>query len=237
MGLIVENAGCFTTVQDTGRPGYAAWGVSAGGAFDRASSAMANALLGNPPDCAVLEMTLVGGTYQADGPLAVALAGAPMDARIVQTGHTEHPLRLPSSFSLRPGDKLLLGHTTPGARTYLAVKGGWQTRPVLGSRSSEQPVRAGTRLSAAGASVLSRHLAEPPWQAPVEQPFRILPGPDARSNPALDSSFWSQQHFRVGSRHDRKGLRLHGAAIGVASDPERLSTPVAPAPSRSPAGN
>ena len=68
----------------TGRPGYAAWGVSAGGAFDRGSAELANALLGNSPDCAVLELTLVGGTYQAEGPLALALAGAPIEARIVR---------------------------------------------------------------------------------------------------------------------------------------------------------
>ena len=229
MGLIVVNAGCCTTVQDAGRPGYAAWGVSAGGAFDRRSSAMANALLGNPPDCAVLEMTLVGGTYQADGPLALALAGAPMDARIVQTdAHSASPA---TTVEL-----LLTARRQAAARPYdlrrsdLPCRQGWLANDAA-SWAADRPsnrCEPAHGFPAAGASVLSRHLAEPPWQAAAEQPFRILAGPDARSNPALDSSFWSQQHFRVGSRHDRKGLRLHGAAIGVASDPERLSTPVAP---------
>ena len=75
MGLVVINPGMFTTVQDVGRPGYAAWGVCGGGAFDRGSAELANALLGNAAGCAVLEMTLVGGTYQGDGPLAMALGG------------------------------------------------------------------------------------------------------------------------------------------------------------------
>ena len=77
MGLVVVNPGVSTTVQDTGRPGYAAWGVSVGGSFDRSSAELANALLGNSAGCAVLEMTLVGGIYQAVGSLALALAGAP----------------------------------------------------------------------------------------------------------------------------------------------------------------
>jgi 5-oxoprolinase (ATP-hydrolysing) subunit C len=228
MGLIVINAGMSTTVQDEGRPGYAAWGVGASGAFDRGSAALANALLGNSADCALLEMTLVGGTFQADGPLAMALAGAPIEARIVMPDRSDRALRLPSSFSLRDGEQLVLGHTHSGARTYLAVRGGWQTPPVLGSRSSEQALRAGEQLPAALSSVLSRHLADRSWQPATGLPFRIVGGPDARSNPKLNAAFWASQHFRVGTRHDRKGLRLLGDPVTVAADPERLSTPVAP---------
>jgi antagonist of KipI len=228
MGLVVVNPGVWSTVQDRGRPGYAACGVSSGGAFDRGSAELANALLANSPDCAVLEMTLVGGTFEAKGELALALAGAPIEARIVQTNHEEHPLRVPSSFPLGHGERLVLGHTISGARTYLAVKAGWCTSPILGSRSSEVPVRAGEHLPVAAASILSRHLDDAPWQAPAALPFRIVAGPDARSNPDLNSAFWASCQFRVGPRHDRSGLRLEAEPITVFSDPERLSAPVLP---------
>jgi 5-oxoprolinase (ATP-hydrolysing) subunit C len=228
MGLYVINPGMSTTVQDEGRPGYAAWGVGAGGAFDRGSAALANALLGNTANCAVLEMTLVCGTFRADGPLAMALAGAPIEARTVMPDRSDCALRLPSSFSLRDGEQLVLGHTHSGARTYLAVRGGWQTAAVLGSRSSEQPLRTGERLPAASSSVPSRYLADLSWQSPSAAPFRIVGGPDARSNPELNAAFWASQDYRVGKKHDRKGLRLEGDPASVASDPERLSTPVAP---------
>src|SRR5262249_2161171 len=84
VGLIVIDPGLSTTVQDAGRPGYREWGVPPGGAFDRGSADLANALVGNPSTatCAVLELTLVGGVYQAAGPLALALAGAPMEATV-----------------------------------------------------------------------------------------------------------------------------------------------------------
>jgi 5-oxoprolinase (ATP-hydrolysing) subunit C len=228
MGLVVVNPGVCTTVQDGGRPGYAAWGVSAGGAFDRGSAELANALLGNAPDCAVLEMTLVGGAYRAEGPLAMALAGAPIEARIVKADQEERPLRVPSSFSLGHGDRIVLGQTISGARTYLAVTGGFCTPPVLGSRSSEVPVQAGEHVSAAAASVLSRHLLDTPWQPPAALPFQIVAGPDARSNPDLNNAFWEGRQFRVGPRHDRAGLRLEGEPISVFSDPERLSAAVLP---------
>ncbi len=58
--------------------------------------------------------------------------------------------------------------------------------------------------------------------------LRIVPGPDCRSNPNLDDAFWAGRRFRVGTRHDRTGLRLEGDPISVTSDPERLSAPVSP---------
>ena len=163
MGLVVVNPGLYTTVQDSGRPGYAACGVSAGGEFDRSSAELANALLGNALGRAVLELTLVGGTYQAAAPLAMALAGAPLDARIVDPNGSEHALRVPASFTLRDRAKLVLGHTVSGARAYLAVHGGWQTPLVLGSRSSEQPLQAGAHLPATSSTVPSRYFPDPQW--------------------------------------------------------------------------
>src|SRR5579883_2323604 len=88
MSLLVLNPGLNTTVQDMGRPGYRAWGVPIGGAFDRFSAALANVLLGNTTDCAVLEFTLMGGLYEAQAPLVIALAGAPLKASLLKPdGH------------------------------------------------------------------------------------------------------------------------------------------------------
>ena len=73
-GLLVINPGLAAMVQDLGRVGYREWGVPVGGAFDRGSAALANALLGNPSGCAVLELTLIGGVFEAQAPLGLALA-------------------------------------------------------------------------------------------------------------------------------------------------------------------
>ena len=126
-GLRVIDPGLSTTVQDAGRPGYRERGVSPGGAFDRGSADLANALLGNFADCAVLELTLNGGVYEAAGPLALAMAGAPMEAKVVGPEGIEQSLRIPLCWSLLEGERLILGRTREGARTYLAVRGGWQT--------------------------------------------------------------------------------------------------------------
>ncbi|HMF35180.1 MAG TPA: allophanate hydrolase, partial [Isosphaeraceae bacterium] len=136
---MVIDSGFWTTVQDYGRVGYREWGVPTGGAFDRSAADLANALVGNGPECAVLELTLRGGMLEALGSVGIALAGAPIEASVVATDGSPRRVRVPSSCSLHAGERLVLGRTLEGARTYLAVRGGFQTPLRLGSRSSEQP--------------------------------------------------------------------------------------------------
>jgi biotin-dependent carboxylase-like uncharacterized protein len=228
MGLIVINPGLSTTVQDPGRSGYRECGVPPGGAFDRGSADMANALVGNSVICAVLELTLTGGVYQAACPLALALAGAPMEAKVLSPDVTEQTLQMPLSWPLRPGERLVLGHVREGARVYLAVRGGWQTRQCLGSRSSEERVRAGDVLPALAGSIPTRHPGEPDWKPPCVEPLRIIAGPDGHADSGFDAAFWAGRSFRVESHCDRMGLRLAGEPVVVAASAERLSAPVAP---------
>ncbi len=228
MGLLVIEPGLSTTVQDAGRPGYREWGVPLGGAFDRFSAGLANALLGNSPECAVLESTLSGGNYQAEGELALALAGAPMQAKVISHDGAERIIRPPLSFTLRDGERLVLGRTSEWVRTYLAVKAGWQTGLVLGSRSSETRIRKGEILPCESAITATRRPEQSGWPSTVAGPLRVVDGPDCRMTPELDASFWTSHRFRVGSSSDRVGLRLSGEPVRVASAPERLSSPVAP---------
>jgi biotin-dependent carboxylase-like uncharacterized protein len=229
MALVVVDPGLFTTVQDEGRFGYRQWGVPIGGAFDWRSSELANALVGNSSACAVLELTLMGGTYRALGPLAVALAGAPMEAKVLGPNGEEHSLLQPLSFSLQKGERLVLGRTLSGARTYLAVRGGWHTPLQLGSRSSEKRLRSGEVLPADAGSIPTRHTSEEAaWKSPVEEPFRVLSGPDGGLIRDFDEAICGGRQFRVGSHSSRMGLRLQGDTVEASSPPDRLSTPVAP---------
>jgi biotin-dependent carboxylase-like uncharacterized protein len=223
MGLLVKNPGLCATVQDLGREGYRECGVPVGGAFDRASAALANALVGNPPGEAVLELTLSGGIYEATIPLAVALAGALMEARVEGADGGSRPWQVPQSGALRVGDRLILGRASQGARAYLAVRGGWRTPVVLGSRSRETRLRPGDLIPAEPATTPTRRLAESSWVDPTLGPFRVLDGPDAE-----DTLDWDSLVFQVGQQSDRMGLRLEGAELTIRSPPDRVSTPVAP---------
>jgi len=229
MALVVVDPGLFTTVQDAGRLGYRQWGVPIGGAFDRRSAELANALVGNASRCAVLELTLVGGAYRALGPLALALAGAPMEAKVLGPNDEERSLQLPLSFSLQDGERLVLGRTLSGARTYLAVRGGWQTPLRLSSRSTEERLRSGEVLPAEAGSILTRHTtAEAAWKSPVEEPLRVLRGPDGQGMRDFDAAICGGRRFQVASQSNRMGLRLQGDPVEVSTSPDRLSAPVAP---------
>ncbi|GIW87933.1 MAG: allophanate hydrolase [Isosphaeraceae bacterium] len=222
-GLRVENPGLFTTIQDLGRPGYRSVGVPSGGAFDVDSFRLANALAGNPPHAAALELTLLGGTYVATGPIVVALAGAPMEARIEPADGPGRQLQIPAATALAPGDRLVLGGTRIGARTYLAVPGGFMVETLLGSRSREQPVVAREVLAAPasrGSTYWPSGLRLEADQEP--RPLRVIPGPD--------HGLWPSSVVRVGTRADRMGIHLEaeGVIAHAALDPDRLSGPVAP---------
>ncbi len=226
-GLRVIEPGVWTTVQDLGRFGQRAFGVPVGGVFDRASAALANALAGNAASCAVLELTLRGGSYEAGVELGVAFAGAAVDVSVVARGGRARDLIAPSSTTLAPGDRLEVGAIRTGARVYLAVRSGWLTRPVLGSRSDERNVRAGETIPAATSRLPGRRPAR--WRYPAVAPevatIRVLNGPDSEhADPA-----WIDQDYRVNATSNRMGVRLESDwFVAVDSPEDRVSMPVAP---------
>src|SRR5580700_6498946 len=83
IALRVLAPGAQTTLQDGGRRFWLRFGVAPSGALDPRALAAANLLVGNPPQCGALEMTLTGGSFVAEGgPARIALAGADMTMTI-----------------------------------------------------------------------------------------------------------------------------------------------------------
>lgn len=130
--LTVVRSGALTTVQDSGRRGHAHLGVPRSGALDVPAMRLANRLLGNAPEAAVLETTLTGCAVRPDRTVTVVVGGAPcpvtVDGRPAPWGA---PVRVPA------GAVLDAGGVTAGVRSYLAVAGGIAAEPVLGSRSTD----------------------------------------------------------------------------------------------------
>ncbi|MDR7383748.1 urea amidolyase family protein [Promicromonospora iranensis] len=144
-GVEVVRVGVQALVQDLGRPGSEGAGVSASGALDRPSLRAANCAVGNPSDAAAIES--VGGLrLRARGPQVLAVTGAAGDV-VVRPGPGGpdktgacRPDRRPrpgEPFALDDGDELRLAPPTRGVRVYVAVRGGIDVPPVLGSRSTD----------------------------------------------------------------------------------------------------
>lgn len=131
MSLEVLEVSGLATVQDVGRNGWRRFGVPPSGPMDAFAFRAANALAGNAVECAALEIGLGDTTFQAlqDCVLAVTGAGYKLSIYI-----WEFPLW--SSFFVRAGWKIQFNKMDAGMWAYLAVTGGFQTEPVLNSRST-----------------------------------------------------------------------------------------------------
>jgi biotin-dependent carboxylase-like uncharacterized protein len=218
--LEIVTAGPFTTVQDLGRPGLAAWGVGRSGVADRRSAALANRVLANPVEAAVLEVTFGGLTVRAATALTVALAGATAPASV-----DGRPVAHGAPVALAPGALLRLGVPRTGVRTYVAVRGGVTVPPVLGSRSYDVLARLGPPPLVDG-DVLPVGPDPAGWpiveQAVVRSlsrdgagPLTGWAGPHADAlepGPVTGPDHWSGA-WTVSPSSDRTGLRLDGAPL------------------------
>ncbi|KMK67758.1 biotin-dependent carboxyltransferase family protein [Puniceibacterium sp. IMCC21224] len=145
--LIVHRAGPGVTIQDGGRPGFLAFGLSRGGATDRLALAEGAALLGQSDDLAVLEMPGMGGRFEVTQDTRFALTGGEMRATLDGA-----PLVWNASHLLPAGAVLDIGPVTSGAYGYLHLGGGIGTEPAMGARATHltaglgRVIEAGQRL-------------------------------------------------------------------------------------------
>lgn len=216
MSLEVLRTGPLATVQDLGRFGHAGIGVGVSGAADRGSLRLANRLLGNPAGAAAVECTFGGLEVRAQRDLTVAVTGAPCPVAVDGRGGAPNAvLRLPAGSVLR------LGTPPRGLRSYLAVRGGVDVDPVLGSRSTDV-------LSGLGPDVLAPGSVLPVGPAPAEFPavdaapvaalpdelvLAATPGPrdDWFADDALETLFSGS--YEVTAKSDRVGMRLDGPPL------------------------
>lgn len=211
--VTVLEAGLLTTVQDAGRPGRAALGVGRSGACDRAAHRLANRLVGNPEDAAVLEVTFGGLVLRADHDVLVATAGARCP------GGTAHH----APVWLRAGEVLQLGTPTAGLRTYVALRGGVAVEPVLGSRSTDvlagigpAPLSAGDVLpvgSCPASGTPGVDVAPVPDPASGDVTMRVLVGP--RRDWFTDDAWalLTTRPYAVNQDSNRVGVRLDGEPL------------------------
>ena len=228
-------AGPATTVQDRGRPAFQHMGVPLCGAADDFACRVANRLVGNPPDAAVLEATLVGPRFEVRCPADIAVTGA--RASLTVNGR---PCLGWASIRVGPGDVVDVGAADNGCRAYLAVTGGIDVPPVMGSRSTYlggriggldgRPLKDGDVLARGPGRLLDRP-RRLPWHPLYAEKtgLRAIAGPqDDWFTAGLDVFFGAE--FTVTAQANRMGYRLSGPPILRDADaPASLvSEPIAP---------
>jgi len=251
--LRVLRPGLLSTVQDAGRYGLQHLGVGPAGAMDPYTLALANALVGNAPEQAALEITLLGPELELGADLLLALCGAAFDATLDGT-----PLPLGRPVLAKKGARLAFGRARAGCRAWLSVAGGIAVAPVLGSRSTHlptgfgglagRPLRAGDlvplapdaaelsvrryaalagRRSLAGA-VRSVGWAVPPLAASGPEPVTVR-AVAGRHHPLFDAASrraFFEVEWTVSADSNRMGFRLSGPPLARADVVEIHSEPV-----------
>lgn len=234
----VLEAGTFTSVQDLGRPGWAAQGVPPGGAADPFALRVLNTLLGNPESAPGLECTLRGPVLRGTDETVLAVGGAavagwPALRRVV----------------VPAGQVIDLSALSGGARAYVAFAGGLAVPPILGSAAalprSGWPGLAGRALQAGDRLVRGVPMVDPgrmhsarAWSAsPVLLPaglaagalrsVRALLGPQAEWFGEERCEAFFATEFQVSTRSDRMGVRLEGVPVRLAAPRELISEAVA----------
>lgn len=141
MSAEVITSGIYSTIQDNGRYGFRDIGVPVSGFMDCQSANLANAMLNNPPDSAVIESAIVGPSIKFHQHTYVVISGAQCEAM-----QNEKKVVANTVLEINKGDVLKIGRIFSGKWLYLAVAGGFQTERILGSRSFYKDISAYEKL-------------------------------------------------------------------------------------------
>jgi len=223
--LVIESAGLLTTIQDLGRPGFGALGISPSGAADPVALRIGNLLLGNDPGAAALEMTLLGATVQFPSAATVAVVGADFGATLDHRSvEMWTPLQIP------PGGRLAFGPTRNFARGYIAVAGGVQVPPFLGSSSTHllsglggyhgRSLQRGDILTIGkpAAKIPTRKVSDATLlMLKPRRVLRVTEGPQFAMFSESDRESFLRCTFCVSEDSDRTGLRLDGPRLASSS--------------------
>jgi len=241
-GLRIVSPGLQSLIQDLGRHGHSALGVSAAGALDRASLRRGNRLVGNSQAAAAIETVAGGLRVQAVGDQVLAVAGAPSALTIDPPSDAESdaesapasgsasgkPARqrtvpMATPFALLDGEILTVGAPEAGFRSYLAVRGGVDAPAVLGSRSTDTmsgigpaPLAAGQLLAAGDVTdsgVVGSPELQPDFPGTGVTVLDIVPGPRADWFDEAALESLCGQDWVVKPQSNRVGMRLDGTPL------------------------
>ena len=217
----VLKPGFFTTVQDLGRYGYLRYGVPISGAMDTFSLVAANLLVANNPDDACLEITLIGPELQALTKTQIAITGGAASPKI----NGQH-VPMWQTLEVQEGAVVSFGKVESGCRAYLSIRGGVDTPPVLGSRSTYvrggfggingRQLKTEDIIGGFDVSLLKVGYSMPEELVPQftgQFKARVILGPQAGMFTERGITTFLSSQYKVTLEADRMGYRLEGPII------------------------
>lgn len=234
MGIRVTSRGMQTTVQDKGRTGFQRYGFSVSGAMDQIAFKLANGLVDNDLEEAVLEMTLLGSSFIFTEETVIALTGA--DCQPVLNGRAIDTYR---AYVVNKGDELKTGPMVDGIFSYIAFAGGLDIPKVMYSYSTStrfsvggfngRALEEGDYLKFKRTDISCKRIAgrrvqllkEDRSSGPVS--IRIVPSSEQPTTTEDARKSYYSQTYTVSSKSDRMGYRLSGKIIDMAEQQSVIS--------------
>lgn len=219
-GLRVLQPGLLSLLQDAGRIGQAALGLTTGGPIDPQAFDLANRLLGNSPGTTAIEVNFGGLMLEADGDLQIAVTGATLPLELA--GEARQMWQV---LDVAAGTRISLGFSDTGCRSYLAVAGGFQVEASFGSTATVvregiggmhgRALKKDDLLPVSASAPVRRH-----WLPPAQRPtyhhratLRVIPGYQEHNFSRLDQRRFFSADYAVSDRCDRMGYRLEGPVV------------------------
>jgi antagonist of KipI len=235
MSLTIVKSGILTTVQDLGRSGWRRFGINPNGPMDPAAARIANLIVANDENAALIEMHFPAAEIRFDSAVTFAICGGDLGAQLdgVSVGNWR-------SFRAAKGSTLEFTGKRAGEKSYLAVRGGLDVSPWLGSASTNLNAKIGGlegRKLKAGDRIQVRKTnpekfaprSVSPYLLPHYTRFptvRIVPGAEHESLSRTSRDALISENFSISPRSDRMGFRLLGAPLSLGKPRELISSAV-----------
>jgi len=233
MSLLFKKPGILTTIQDLGRSGWQSYGINPNGVMDATAARLANILLGNNENEAVLEMHFPAGEFEFETDCSFAIAGADLGASL-----SGNEINNWSSAIAEKGDLLKFTERRTGTRAYLAVAGGFEINEWLGSVSTNlvagigglagRQIKAGDRIGLRdprvvkprriGPSMIPRYSRFPTVCVTAGAEFDLLT--------AVSERTFMSEGFMLTLDSNRMGFRISGGPLFLLSNKEMVSAAV-----------
>lgn len=222
MGIKIVTGGFMTTIQDLGRYGYQETGMSVSGVMDTRSASLANILVGNDENEAVLEVTMMGPTIEFQKDNIIAVTGGDLGAKLNGT-----PFPRYEAVLVKAGETLSFAGMFGGARVYVAFAGGLDVPVVMGSKSTNLKSRIGGlegRKLGAGDEIefaapktwlpnMKLRKLEFPDYSKKEYTLRVLMGPQDDHFTEKGIETFLNSTYAISNEYDRMGCRMQGDVI------------------------
>lgn len=236
MGILVEDGGILTTVQDAGRFGYQQYGVTPAGPMDQKAFYLGNILVGNAKEESALEITFQGPRLRFEADNIIAVTGGDLSPQI-----NNQVISMCQAIRVKSGDVLSFGGMKNGCRGYIAFAGGLDIPVVMGSKATllrnNLGGMEGRKLQKGDKIGFSAPKTELPdmdrRKTPVEKydsreiVLRVVPGPqdDCFSREGIQKFYWNSAV--ISNEFDRMGCRLECDPIPHVGDGNIISDGIA----------